>query len=836
MVIAMCVGAALTAVVAGRVRPWVLAAAVSAVFLAGGVALTSRAWDRAWRPSLRLLFEAAAHDARVEALRGGRSVPVDDRAVMVVSGVLRSDAAPTESGAVSMALDAEWAGRVGGDRRGLHDDGNPAEGGVLITVVGVGALDRRVDWRAGRRIRAPVDLRRVARYLDPGVPDAERSLARRGITLVGTVKSATLVDVLERGSAFQEGAASARALARRAVQDAVGGWSPQAAAIVSAIVIGDRTGLDNGVERRLQEAGTYHVIAISGGNIAILAGLILALFRWLGMLGRTAMVTAAGVLVLYGQVVDGGASVDRAVLMASVYFMGRGWDLRGPPLQPLTLAAGILLLSDPLSVVDPASILTFGATAGIIAVAPLLHRVRLPALCTPLAGLLLATAAAEAVLMPVSATLFSRVTFAGLLLNFAAIPLMAVAQLAGMAVVPLWVVWPAAARLAGWAAYVGAEGLVRSADVVALMPWATWRVVPPPVWAIAAYYAAGAWAWLLWKPRGPTVHAGVRQGRRARLPALLVALGVGAWMIAPQWTWRLRSDGALHVTFLDVGQGDAALVRFPRGASLLVDAGGSVGSSSFDIGDRVVGPVLRGSGVGRLGTLAVSHGDADHAGGARSVVDDFRPMDVWEGVPVPPSALMQRLRSDALQRAIRWTTLQRADTTTIDGVDVRVLHPPVPDWERQDVRNDDSVVLELRWREVSIVFTGDIGREIEEGLVPTLVSAPLRLLKVPHHGSNTSSSERFLRALAPDVAVVSVGRSNGFGHPSPAVLARYQAVGTALFRTDMDGAVQVDTDGHSLEIRTISGRRLRVTPKSTPTTPTGDPPPPSRVTQAAKTG
>ena len=182
-----------------------------------------------------------------------------------------------------------WSGRAGGrsgqDRRrsgsGIGREGfrRAYSGGIVVTVIGSLAADRIGDWRAGRRVRLPVTLRRPSRYLDPGVPDHERALARRGTTLVGTVKSGALVEVLQRGGWVAEAMSGARAFARRAIADGVGRWSAQSGAIVAAIVIGDRAGLDNDVQRRLQEAGTYHVIAISGGNIAILAGLLLSAFR-----------------------------------------------------------------------------------------------------------------------------------------------------------------------------------------------------------------------------------------------------------------------------------------------------------------------------------------------------------------------------------------------------------------------------------------------------------------------------------------------------------------------------------------------------------------------------
>lgn len=782
-----------------------LVTCVSGAFVAGGVALAVDAWSEAWRPSLRAEFERLARAQSAASHTPAPSQPADVAAAVLVDGVLREDAAVTSSGNVSLSVRVEHLESPDGSRVAV-------DGGALLTVAGTLALDQMASWRAGRRVRATTELRVPGRFLDPGVPDQARALARRGTVLVGVVKSGALVDPVEPGTRVSEWAAAARTFARSAVRDAVGPWSAQSSAIVTAILIGDRTGLDADVERRLQEAGTYHVIAISGGNVAILAAVTLAMFRVAGLLGRGAMLAAAGGLVSYGYVVGGGASVTRATTMAAIYFLGRACDQRGPPMHTLLLVSALMTLADPLSVVDPATLLTFGATAAIVTVAGAVPA-GMPRVLMPAVTLLLASAAAEAALMPVAATLFQRVTFAGLVLNFGAIPLMGLAQLAGMTAVTVDGVWPAGARIAGLAAHAGAEGLVRSADLVRFVPWVTWRVVSPPVWAIAMYYAGGVGAWVFWRRRSNArTRAGPVSARTmfARRTLAVAAIVAALWILAQPRPVSAGGDGRLHVTFIDVGQGDAALVRFPRGSSMLIDAGGLGGRSSYDVGDRIVGPVLRHFGVGRLDGLVLTHGDTDHIGGALTVLREFRPWDVWDGVPVPPSEALRRLREESLARRVRWTTVQRSDSVSIDGVQVFVRHPGVPDWERQDVRNDDSIVVELRWQDVSFVFTGDIGRDVERELVPLFARVPLRILKVPHHGSATSSSDVFVRALAPDVAVASVGRGNPFGHPSPAVLDRYRAAGTALYRTDQDGAVTVTTDGTSIDLESFTGRRLRL--------------------------
>src|SRR5262249_39051475 len=151
-----------------------------------------------------------------------------------------------------------------------------------------------------------------------------------------------------------------------------------------------------------------------------------------------------------------------------------------------------------------------------------------------------------------------------------------------------------------------------------------------------------------------------------------------------------------------------------------------------------------------------------------------RPRHVWEGIPVPRFEPLQALRAAAQGDGGAWSNVKAGERIRVDDVDVIVRHPDPPDWERQRGRNDDSIGLELRWREVSVLLTGDIGRAPETTLIRTLPDASIRIVKVPHHGSLTSSSPQFVRALAPKVAVVSAGRANHFGHPVPEVLQRYR--------------------------------------------------------------
>src|SRR5712671_2321548 len=381
-----------TAVVVWRRPSTVLRAtevvvAVGVGFASGAELLAAHAWHDARASPLRLAFDDAATPSLFA----------------IVEGVLRADASPSPA-SVSISLDVDCIAPFFEPRAPSPEIRRCRQvgGGLLVSVGGSLSPALAGEWRAGRRVRLPVELRRATRYLDAGVPDGERALQLRGISLVGSAKSGALVEVLARGSWMDERFADVRAFSRRAIGTSVGRWSTQSAAIVTAIVIGDRAGLEEKVQQSLQQAGTYHVIAISGGNIAILAGLLLMFFRWAGAIGRTASLTAMAVLALYCGLVGGGASVNRATLMALVYFAACAADQRSPPLNTLALAAALLVVIQPFSVADPAFVLTFGATLAILVIAPAVPALASPRLM-PAVSLLVASAATEAVLFPASA-------------------------------------------------------------------------------------------------------------------------------------------------------------------------------------------------------------------------------------------------------------------------------------------------------------------------------------------------------------------------------------------------------------------------------------------------
>ncbi len=758
------------------------------------VVLTSRAADRALHPSLRQVLDREIGGFDISTLGPeGDHDPIPTRATLVEDASPREDYVSLRVRVTALRIGGVWQ-RVDGD--------------VTVSIGGAVPLERVLSWRARRTLEAPITFRRPARFLNDGVPDFETTLAQDGTTLFGSVKSGLVVEVLAPGGPIDELAANVRAHIRSAVASWIAPHDPVSAAIAAAVLIGDRTGIPDETRRALQAAGTYHVIAISGGNIAIVAAGACALLALCGIRGRASALLTIGVLIAYAMVVTAGPSVWRATLMAVAYFAARVIDHRTPVWQATAIAAALILVITPLDLGDPGFVLTFGATVALVegarrAVASwpasLLGKTRragagvLPWIVATVVG----SIAVEAALLPVSASSFSRVTSAGLVLNLLAVPAMGVVQIASM-VVAVFDPVPLIAYEAGWTAHAAAKALVSSADLVTAAPWLAARVPPPSPALMLVYY-------------GALVGGVAARGRVRIASAMVFALALIAIVSGAELAVESPHGGQpappLRLTVFDVGQGESMLLESQRHA-VLVDTGGAPFGGGIDIGRRVLAPALWARGIRSLDAMLITHGDPDHLGGALAVADDFRPGRIWEGIRLPRHPPTRELLNAAARWRIPVSPLRAGQVIRDGDLQLRVLHPPPPDWERRRVRNDDSVVVEVLYRDVAVLLTGDISVEVERSILPLLTPVRTRILKVAHHGSRTSSSAALLEGWRPQIAVISCGRGNRFGHPAPEVLRRLEDIGARVFRTDLDGQITVEIDGSSANVRTFVVGRL----------------------------
>ncbi|MDI3318094.1 MAG: ComEC/Rec2 family competence protein [Bacillota bacterium] len=655
-------------------------------------------------------------------------------------------------------------------------------------------------WRGGEA-PAPGDrLRLCGRLLfprgpdNPGGLDPRRELAGRGVRARFEVEGRPRL--LAGGSAWgrlgAEAGRAAAALRASAVEVLERSLPAQEAAVVASLLLGDRSGVDAGLEEAFQLTGLVHLLSVSGLHVGfLLPWLELPWRRW-GLAAR--WLGLAGGLVGYAALTGGEAPVWRAAVMALAF---RGAAVLGRrPHAGSALALAYLLLtgSRPERAGELGLQLSFAATAGILAARPLLERAGRSGLARPLRWLvqgLLVSLAAQAAVAPLLADRFGRAGPWGPLLNLAAGPLVGLLLpygLAGLLLASLHPLFAPALAPAG----LLARWLRLLVEAGAALPGAE-RLLPPPGWAALPWYAAlaGAWALAAGWPGGLGL-------RRALLAGTLAAGGVALllWFVpsAPR-------PAVPEVLFLAVGQGDAALVRMPDGFTLLVDAGP----------DRAPGTaeILRRMRLRRLDAVAVSHADADHAGGLPELLRALPVGEIWLGdPPVAGDRLLAEAVRLAGERGIPLRHVEEGWVAERPGLRIRVLNPPRSRqlaWEQ----NDRSMVLELLFPSAggraeteppagtgeagegvpSLLMTADLPAEGEARLLDRAGRIRGQILKVAHHGSAGSSSRRWLEALHPREAVVSVG-PNRYGHPARGTLERLRQTGARIWRTDRDGAVR----------------------------------------------
>jgi competence protein ComEC len=290
---------------------------------------------------------------------------------------------------------------------------------------------------------------------------------------------------------------------------------------------------------------------------------------------------------------------------------------------------------------------------------------------------------------------------------------------------------------------------------------------------------------------------------------LTLAVLVATYPFAPR---MVRGD--FEVTVLDVGQGDSILIAFPDGRTMLVDGGGLTGSEWFngsrsgpDIGEEVVSPYLCSRGIKRLDVVALTHAHHDHLDGLHSVIANFKVGELWVG-PDEETSAFSNLLAEARARRISVVEETQGREFDWDGVKGKVLWPADISAVSK-ASNDDSLVMRIQDGAESFLLPGDIEKHVENQLVDEQAPLAANFLKVPHHGSRTSSTDAFVGAVAPKVAVVCVGEGNQFGHPVDAVVQRYAAAGVRFLRTDRDGAVTTITDGHDLVVHTFAEEHPR---------------------------
>ncbi len=733
----------------------------------------------------------------------------------------------------------------------VEDAQAPVAGSVRLTVRWP-QPQVPAPFSCGEPIRALVRLLPPEQYRDPGVWSRTDYLLDQGITATASVNVARIERIGPPGKrslhcllASARNFASSRLLqlpaATRRLPRAFR-LSQDDAVMLSAMVTGDRTFLAHSLRVGFERTGSFHMLVVSGLHLAIVAGFVFWLAAKLRIPRVPATLITIAAAFAYALFTGFATPVQRSLWMVTLYLVGRLVYRERNALNLIGFAALVLLAVSPRSLFDSSFQMTLLAVVAIAGVAvPLLavslypyaaatHQLSLAAVDIKLpprmaqfrvllrmfasrfarifgarfgwrvfpwlvrsvlhiGEAMVVTLVVELAMTLPMAIYFHRITLFALPVNLFILPLLLVLLPLALITLAALLVWPPLALIPGAATALLLHFGVFLVHLFGSFRLADMRIPTPLSWQSAAFYAFLGAAILLARAQ--------RVSLRRCAWAALVCAALSGWMPRPVD----HPHNALLMEAIDVGQGDSLLLITPEGKTLLVDGGGFGGGprqapQNFDIGEEVVSATLWARGIRHLDVVALTHAHSDHISGLFAVLRNFHPQELWVGnnprVPVYIALLDQ-----AAAEHIRVRTLGSGDALDLGSTHIQVLAPFADYQPGAEPTNDDSLVLHAAYGATSVMLEGDAEAPIEHAMLtePGLSST---LLKVGHHGSNTSTRPEFLARVAPQWAVISCGLRNRYGHPRPEVLEELQAAHVRTFSTDIDGAVCFRLDGKSV--------------------------------------
>ena len=696
-------------------------------------------------------------------------------------GWIGSDGEAREGHVVGRVLRAPELGEDGAWhlRAALRPEPDPAPGApeafVRLTIPsGADGEPSPVlsNLRAGDRIRVWARIGRPKRPGNPGQIDPRRILAARGEHASGWVKSPRLVELSGVGAAGPRRALDVALVWMRGRLDRALGPSGDARALAGAMLLGDREGLRPEVEQILRESGLAHLMAVSGLHVGIVVALLLVPMHPLLRRPLLSAAVLAPAILGFATVTGGAAPVSRAALMVLLALVarvaGRSADVR----NSLAVTAAVLVSFHPPWIGHVGFQLSVCAVAGITTLAPLLAG--RPWAHPAVRGALAISASAHAATAPVLAREFHRLSPSGLWANPPAVALAAV-LVGGALAAALLADLPGVGGACAAATILTSRLLLSLASAAAETPVGSLRVPAPGgvVWMVHL----GSWCALAFLTRRRTT------SRRLATAAFLLALTFLHLGPPP------CRDLDAYTSVLDVGQGQSVVLWGSASTCVVLDAAASAGGR-YDLGDRLVVPLLLDGGCRRVEVLALSHGHDDHAGGAVSVLRGLDVGELWIPLGSVRDDGIRAALEAARSRRVAIRVVGRGGTSCAAGWRLDAVHPSRSD--RRFSPNDRGLaIVATSAGGSSLLVAGDLEQEGERSALAAGTVPKAQALIAGHHGARESNAAVWLTTIAPRVVVISVGAGNRFGHPHAEALARLAAVGARVFRTDRDGQVRM---------------------------------------------
>lgn len=568
-------------------------------------------------------------------------------------------------------------------------------------------------------------------------------------------------------------------------------------ALLQSLLLGQRHLLPDDIVKAFEQAGILHVLAVSGLHVGF-AGLML---YWLVTKcgverKKSAAISLVGIL-LYAFIAGFRTSVVRATIMTGTMFLGIILDKERDSLNSLALSAFLICIPSPYSIFDVGFQLSFLAVFGILQLLPLINTI-IPFIPKWLRNPISLSLSASLVTLPISAVHFNTIHPLGFVANIICVPVAGLCVKLGFILVCLGAISIYPARLVGFVVTIVLRILLALAKIFSCMPGSMVYVGTPSLWFILLYYAL-----LLWLILPEKLNPFLKREAYYRRKCFIVLCAIIAVLVWAEVVSVLTPR--IEITFLDVGFGDAIFIQTYNGHTLLIDAGNGPyerGKGS-DSGLNVILPFLRHKGIKHIDVVVLSHPHEDHAGGLVSVLENISVGMVCDVAVEYTSKTYEMFLKTLAEKQLDFLNIAYGTSIQLGpGAVVEILHPPEDSSWRSTNVNNYSAVMKIEFRDWVFLLTGDIEEKAEKLLLDQGIDLKAHVLKVAHHGSNTSTGTDFLHTVMPDIAVISVG-NNSYGLPSEEVIAQLVQENVKVYRTDKHGAITIIGKGNALLVRTV---------------------------------
>lgn len=567
------------------------------------------------------------------------------------------------------------------------------------------------------------------------------------------------------------------------------------ASLLKGILLGDCTDISSDVKENFKECNLSHMLAVSGAHLSyLIIGMNIILSK--KIFGkRASKIITIFIIIIFMNITNMSPSIERAGISSIICIIASLIHRKPDAINAVAVAVLCTVIKNPLSILNVGMQLSYAGTLSLLMFANgreknnsreiIENSEKGKNIKKYLVESIKVTLCANILIMPLTIYKFNTISLNFILANLVAGPLLGLSLILGLIMLVTSFVSLNIAKFISFILNIILIVLIKSTKLISQIPYSNITVITPHLISIVIIYTIIFLGYYI--ARSPKLRKKLKVNKKLMIKTIAIVLSITIISVA---TLNLLEEKKLKLYFVDVGQGDCTYLKTPSGKNILIDGGGNRDKEKYDVGKKVLLPYLLDRRVKKLDYIIVSHFDADHATGVAQILGKIDVSSIILTRQLEENDIYRHILSIAKEKKIKLIYVKEGDVLKIGGIKISIIHPENKLMINNPM-NNNSIVCKVEYNSFSMLLTGDIEMEAEELILRKNINLKADVLKVAHHGSKTSTTGEFLKAINPKVALIGVGKNNNFGHPSNEVIQRLKENGTRIYRTDENGEISI---------------------------------------------